>query len=39
MCEMHSKKSRGYIDVKFDPCDISSFLLVFSVGPCTGCGL
>jgi hypothetical protein len=23
----------------FDPCDIDSFLLVFSEGPCTSCGL
>jgi hypothetical protein len=22
----------------FDPCDISSFLTVFSEGPCTACG-
>jgi hypothetical protein len=22
----------------FDPCDIDAFLLVFSEGPCTGCG-
>jgi hypothetical protein len=23
----------------FDPCDIDSFLLVFSEGPCTLCGV
>jgi hypothetical protein len=23
----------------FDPCDIDSFLLLFSEGPCTPCGL